>query len=93
MITSVRGEEVTSTHHLHIGGYSTVTAAYKHDHGIDSKPFRVQRRQAEVPGLDSKPFLPQRSLHLLPFFCQSRRTQLVQAYLPYGDFKPYDLEC
>jgi hypothetical protein len=28
-------------HHLHIGGYSTVSTLYKHGKGVESKPFRA----------------------------------------------------
>lgn len=39
--SSVRGREVTGTHHLHIGGYSTVDSVFSHGKGIDSRPFRA----------------------------------------------------
>lgn len=39
--TSVRGRGETSTHHLHIAGYSNVSTVYKHGKGVESKPFRA----------------------------------------------------
>lgn len=39
--SSVRGREVTGTHHLHIGGYSIVDSMFSNGKGIDSRPFRA----------------------------------------------------